>query len=119
MTISSMVSNFFNAINMYYPVSYLVRDIFESNNNYENACSRLQTSFLISPVYYIICPFELSLKPLIIQRSSANNIVKIIESETVIQTNADSDATPDINIMWSFERYKMVNQILSFKNNNN
>lgn len=95
-----------------WPVSYLVRNMLESGEKYEQVVSVLETCKLISPVYYIISSLKLGIpsSPLIIQRApEAHNTICRVNP---IQTNCDNIGSSD-NIMFSKERLRIVNKILN------
>jgi hypothetical protein len=101
---SNLLNCVYRTINLHWPSSYLVREIFEKNMSIANAYNLLQNSPIISPVYFTFLP--VNDKGSIIQRGiNSNTIVKA--TSDLCQTNIDLDNSGS-NIMWSKERKEYV-----------
>lgn len=112
LSLSSILYNFCNILRLYWPVSYLLREMLEKEVEYSTAVYRLSNDYLVSPVYYSICGFGQD--PLIIQRGV--NDYKHITGEFTIQTNCDNEnLEQNLNIEYSIQRWKIVRKILEDK----
>jgi hypothetical protein len=116
--IRTLIKNYFNIVNMYFPVSYLVRYVVENELNSHDAIESLKKCNVISPVYYTINRFDDN--PLIIQRDPTS--FKEYINKNVTQTNCDlSDFSENYdyndrkNIMNSYERYEQVQRVIDKK----
>jgi hypothetical protein len=107
-SIQTFLDNIQRAIKGYYPVSYLVRHVLETNS-----LDLLERSSVISPVYYIVNPFD-GKQPYILIREYESFVKK--EDTYVIQTNTDTP-TSQPNIMFSHERHSILEHAIS--NNEN
>jgi len=108
----SLIQNAMKTIKLYYPASYLVRHIFDSNQTSTNAYEMLKYTELISPVYFTLCPINYN--PQIIVRSSKEHSIVKCKNGYVSQTNIDEDDVGD-NIMWSIERKAKIKEIMETK----
>jgi|688.fasta_scaffold486864_1 hypothetical protein len=100
----NLLTCIYRTINLHWPSSYLVREIFEKNMSINYAYDLLQNSKIISPVYFTFLP--VNDKGSVIQRGiNSNTIVK--PSSDLCQTNIDVNNSGS-NIMWSKERKKYV-----------
>ena len=114
MSLISVLENYNKTINMFWPVSYLLRYLIEQNLSYELVIKNLNESPLISPTYYIVNKFDA--KPVIIQRNSQSYDLIIGNEGNVIQTNCDNDKfEPDI--LYSCDRREMIDKIIKNYNN--
>jgi len=107
---SQIIQNYLLTINMNWPVSYLLRNVLESEFNYEKAFFNLSCAKIISPVYYIINNFNDIAT--IIRRTPDNK--EIVQNNILIQTNCD-DINSRVNIMDSHTRIKLLDNILCKK----
>lgn len=106
--LKTIYHNFINTINGHFPVSYLLRDVFENYTNNNNAIDRLTRSNLISPVYYTVCLFDAG--GIVITRFPTSYSLR--NGETVFQTNCDDNSSDNENILLSHERTTFLNGCL-------
>jgi hypothetical protein len=110
--VKGLFTKYSNAISTYWPVSYVVRHIFENQLSKFEAFSMLNGQPVISPTYYILNYFE-NLQPVIFQRDMKS--CTRISGDYVIQTNSDSDTLdkPESeNIIQSKERFIYVKNLI-------
>lgn len=100
--VKSLFTKYSNAISTYWPVSYVVRHIFENKLSKFEAFSMLNGQAVISPTYFILNYFD-ELKPVIFQRDMKS--CARITGDYVIQTNSDNDSIETDNFMQSKERF--------------
>lgn len=110
----SIIKNALRAINMCWPIGYLVRYMAENSMNYEEAIKSFSEANLISPCYINI--FSHIHKSVIITRD-ADKLVSVRDN-ILIQTNCDYDKQ-EPNILWSCERRDKIKEIEIFLNKNN
>jgi hypothetical protein len=91
MDFMTFISNAFKMIKMDFPASYLVREIFDNNYDYEKSYGALCKTQLISPVYFTMCPAKNL--PKIIVRSCDNFDVVKYKNNYLCQTNIDKNDT--------------------------
>ncbi|XWV25697.1 acid ceramidase-like protein [Tupanvirus soda lake] len=105
-TLTSIASNLYRTVRMYWPIGYLVRHIIENSFNIIDAKNSLETAPLISPCYATI--YVPDHQSYIITRDCD----KLVDTRTenLIQTNCDWNKT-EPNILWSLERINMINKI--------
>jgi hypothetical protein len=112
-SLSQIYTNYLNAINMNWPVSYLTRYLLENNYDFEQTLHNLSNALLISPVYYIINNFNG--KGALIRRTP--NTCEVKQKNIIIQTNCDNEVS-EPNIMYSHERIKKLKNTLKQKEYN-
>jgi hypothetical protein len=112
-SVSSIYGNIKKLLNMYWPASYLVREICEQQYDRKMAIELLEKAKLVSPCYFTV--FNENGKSCVITRESENYTTR--ESEHIIQTNCDYDKIIP-NILWSIERRNIIKSSIE-KNNNN
>lgn len=103
-------SKYKNVIEMYYPVSYLVRHILETSMSKLEAFTALNSYLVVSPTYFIL-NYHNGLNPVIFQRGPTT--CKRFTGKYVVQTNHDTDSMPSENIVYSLERHQLSNKILN------
>lgn len=109
----SLYDNILKVLNMKWPISYLCREILESDYDLDKIKDDLENFELISPCYIILCGIE---KSHVIIRDS-NSCKQILSSDKyLIQTNKDPDG--ENNIMFSNERFDLAKKIIN-KNKEN
>jgi hypothetical protein len=106
----SLIMNLTRMIKLHYPVSYLVRDVFENNYKFEEAYTKLCSEQLISPTYFSICPKNST--PSVIVRSIDSYVVIISDDNYISQTNIDDD-NQGKDILQSIKRKKVIKQLMS------
>ena len=114
----TILGNVKRALDKYWPVGYLIRDIMEKNtincdseDTFDETMRRFEDSLLISPCYISIC--SSSGRNYIIVRDY-NKVAQIKGSaDFLVQTNIDPDDTnPNANILWSKERKALATKII-------
>jgi hypothetical protein len=116
MSLKELINNYISASLMYWPVSYLVRHILETNMSYEKCCELLENAKLISPSYITITNFRDN--PRVYVRDQLS--YKIYTDETTIQTNCDNDCNnnkKEFDILYSFKRRELFEKVLQEKHN--
>lgn len=114
--IKSMLSNALRIMTMYWPTSYLLRYIAESNLSNGKLDSILKRSLLVSPTYIIVCYHDGVTKPAIYIRDY-DKLVSRYTNDYVIQTNCDHDKF-EPNILCSIQRRELVERIIRRHSNN-
>lgn len=103
----NILSAIYRTLSLWWPSSYLIRDIFEKNLSTSDAYEKLKKSKLIAPVYFTFLPLEK--RPRIIQRGIDSYIVKK-DDISLCQTNIDIDGS-GANILWSKERLEYIKKL--------
>jgi len=109
----SIFNNVKKIVNMYWPASYLIRQICENQYDINTAIKICEQSKLISPCYFTI--FNEHGISTCITRTSED--YKTLTNDIIIQTNCDNNKEIP-NILWSVERRNLVKKSIE-KNNNN
>jgi hypothetical protein len=109
-------SNLYRTINMCYPISFIIREVFENKMNYKEMCQKLESVYLISPCYITICS-PLKTESKIIIRDVYYTETELF-GEKLIQTNIDSENDTSQNILYSSERIALTKKLLNNNNNN-
>jgi len=110
--VKGLFTKYSNAISTYWPVSYVVRHIFENKLSKFEAFNMLNGQPVISPTYFIINYFD-ELKPVIFQRDM--KFCARITNDYVIQTNCDNeniDKPESENLMQSKERFVYIKNLI-------
>lgn len=95
----NLLGNIRNAVAGYWPIGYLVRDVFECDRSYNKTLKRLQNTDIIAPTYFTISGIR---NAKILARDPRDIVYeKDINSEDgiLIQTNMDSDTYDMQNIL--------------------
>jgi hypothetical protein len=108
-----LLKNVMKVLTMHWPVSYLLRDICETNHDTKHMINRLQTSTLVSSCYYNI--FFPNDKPMTIIRHPTTYITLV--RDYIIQTNCDYDCN-EPNVLYSVERRNIIQKYMMDHNNN-
>lgn len=106
-SIATILGNYLNAIHAHWPVSYLVRYALENEWQYDTTHKILADAPLIAPVYYVLNNYAGA--PCVLMRDPDN--CTRVTGKCVIQTNSDDNRHGE-NIMMSFERFAMADDIL-------
>jgi len=111
--IKSILSNMYKTLKLYYPSSYLIRQVCEMNATFSLFVRYIKETHLISPCYISIStPFT----SMVITRDAELGFDEY-NSKYFIQCNCDRDKT-EPNILWSNERKEIITNTIK-KNNNN
>ena len=106
-----MHSKYKNVIEGYWPVSYLVRNIFEKNYSKLEMYNALNTNPVISPTYFTLNYFDHEkFHPVVFQRSPLG--CRRFTGKYVIQTNHDCNSSDFENIMYSRERRGLAEHLI-------
>jgi hypothetical protein len=114
----TLLGNVMRTIKMKWPIGYMVRYIFEQNMSVDDAYEAITSYKLISPCYITFCQSSGEGRVLVRDHDKLVKERSLSDHGYLIQTNHDSDDS-EVNIMWSFERYKKANSILESYNFNN
>ena len=107
----SLLGNVMRTLKMKWPIGYMVRHIFENEMDVESTYDALTSYQLISPCYITFCQKHSHAKVLIREHNKLLKESDLSDKGYLIQTNHDSDDS-EVNIMWSFERYKRAQLII-------
>lgn len=92
-TITNLMGNVGSLIGLKWPTGYLIREVCESNTDYDTMLVQLSNSKIVSPCYLTVC--GVTDKPKIITRDPDD--YKITRGEFTVQTNCDQcKEEPDI-----------------------
>lgn len=107
--VKSLFTKYSNAISTYWPVSYIVRHIFENKLSKFETFNMLNGQASICPTFFILNYFDSSQSPVIFERQMKNSLR--ITHEYVIQCNSDNSLTSE-NIHFSKERTEYVKNLI-------
>lgn len=120
----TLIGNVIRTMGMKWPVGYLIRYVFDNNMDYDQAYTALCTYKLISPCYITMCRFKDSAKIIVRNHDKLvdfRQLTNDVNNGYLIQTNHDvnenGDCDGNVNIMWSFERYKHALDVIQEKYN--
>ncbi len=113
----TLSDNIRRLVQSYYPAGYLIRDLMESDLNCQQIIDQLSTIQLVAPCYFIVCGrTQDECVDIVRERDSYQQFM--MTDNYLIQTNVDPDSVQNQNrnILWSYERRDLCQQLLSKAN---
>eukprot|EP00026_Physarum_polycephalum_P009777 Phypoly_transcript_09913.p1 GENE.Phypoly_transcript_09913~~Phypoly_transcript_09913.p1 ORF type:complete len:398 (+),score=31.45 Phypoly_transcript_09913:75-1196(+) len=114
---TSPLQNLKKAITRGWPIGFLLREVFESTKDYDQAVQWLSTSSLIAPCYFTVCGINTSktIGTLITRkRGSEENRWTVLEHGPIVQTNIDHWSNKaEENILSSIQRRALARRLLN------
>lgn len=111
----TLLGNVMRTLKMKWPIGYMIRHVFENDMTCDQAYDTLSSCKLISPCYITFCPAVGEAKIIIREHDKTIGEKSLYDAGYLIQTNHDSDnslSNNQLNIMWSFERYRKASFIM-------
>ena len=107
-------TNLKQTITYCWPIGFLLRAVFESENDYDNATACLRNSNLIAPVYFTCCGVNWNQGCIITRdRSAEVQPWELSKNKHCVQTNIDHwSSDPEWDILYSIRRRKVSRRLL-------